>query len=71
MVKINPWKMLSPHIIFVAAICLFVQANAIRFYLEPNGQKCLKEELRAHVLVTGQYEVTEAPGQKIDYIVSF
>lgn len=37
--------------------------------LEPNTQKCLKEELQQNVLITGEFEVSEAPGQKIDYVV--
>nr|BAM18299.1 integral membrane protein, Tmp21-I [Papilio xuthus] len=37
--------------------------------LAPNTQKCLKEELHANVLVAGEYEVGEAPGQRVDYIV--
>lgn len=52
------------------AIFLIVQAHSIRFYLEPNSHKCLKEEVHANVLVTGEYEVTEAIGQKTDYVVS-
>ncbi|XP_049877615.1 transmembrane emp24 domain-containing protein bai [Pectinophora gossypiella] len=43
--------------------------DAIMWSLAPNTQKCLKEELRANVLVAGDYEVTEAAGQRIDYIV--
>jgi len=37
--------------------------------LQPNTQKCLKEELQQNVPVIGDFEVSEAPGQKIDYIV--
>lgn len=37
--------------------------------LEPNTRKCLKEELQKNVLITGEFEVSEAPGQKIDYVV--
>lgn len=38
--------------------------------MEPNSQKCLKEELQQNVPVTGEFEVSEAPGQRIDYVVS-
>lgn len=39
------------------------------FNLEPNTQKCLRDEMQAHQLVLGEYEITDAPGQKIDYVV--
>lgn len=44
--------------------------QGIMWSLAPNTQKCLKEELHANVLVAGEYEVGEAPGQRVDYIVS-
>lgn len=44
--------------------------HAIMFKLEPNKQKCLKDELHAHQLVMGEYEVTDVPEQKIDYVVN-
>ncbi|CAK1583322.1 unnamed protein product [Parnassius mnemosyne] len=43
--------------------------HGIMWSLAPNTQKCLKEELHANVLVAGEYEVVEAPGQRVDYIV--
>ncbi|XP_041969021.1 transmembrane emp24 domain-containing protein bai isoform X2 [Aricia agestis] len=43
--------------------------SAIMWSLAPNTQKCLKEELHANVLVAGEYEITEAAGQRMDYIV--
>lgn len=46
-------------------------ADAIMWTLAPNTQKCLKEELHANVLVAGEYDVTEAPGQRVDYSVSY
>lgn len=45
-------------------------ANGIMWSLAPNTQKCLKEELHANVLVSGEYEVTEIQGQRVDYTVS-
>jgi len=44
-------------------------AQAIMFNLPPNTQKCLKEEMQAHQIVAGEYEVSTAPGQKIDYVI--
>jgi len=46
-----------------------VAVNCIMWKLEPNTHKCLKEELHQNVPVTGEFEVSEAPGQKIDYVV--
>lgn len=44
--------------------------DGIMWHLEPNTRKCLREELQSNVLVTGEYEVSEAYGQKVDYTVS-
>ncbi|KAJ6636787.1 Transmembrane emp24 domain-containing protein bai [Pseudolycoriella hygida] len=43
--------------------------SAIMFNLEPNTQKCLRDEMQAHQLVLGEYEISDAPGQKIDYVI--
>lgn len=40
------------------------------WHMEPNTQKCLREELQQNVPVTGEFEVSDAPGQRIDYVVS-
>jgi len=58
------------HIRAILAFFLIAHAHGIMFYLEPNSHKCLKEEVHANVLVTGEYEVSEAMGQKTDYVVS-
>ncbi|KAB0803648.1 hypothetical protein PPYR_00618 [Photinus pyralis] len=50
-------------------LTFLVSVNCIMWTQEPNSQKCLKEELQQNVLVLGEYEVSEAPGQKIDYVV--
>lgn len=49
---------------------LLAYAHCIRFYLDPNAMKCLKEEVQADVLVAGEYEVSETPSVKTEYIVS-
>lgn len=52
-------------------VALFVSCvQGIRFNLDPNSQKCLRDEMQAHQLVLGDYEISEAPGQTIDYVVS-
>jgi hypothetical protein len=58
----------TAQIITVTAI-LVTSVNGIMWKLQPNAQKCLKEELQSDVLVTGDYEVQGAPGQKVDYVV--
>ena len=53
----------------LALILLIADVQCLMFNLEPNGNKCLKEEVQANVIVTGEYEVSDAPGQHVDYIV--
>lgn len=55
--------------VLIALFCATVKVDCIMWNLEPNTQKCLKEELQKNVLVTGEFDVSEAPGQKVDYIV--
>lgn len=55
----------------VGATALFQTAQAIMFGLEPNTQKCLKDDMQGNQIVAGEYEVTGAPGQKINYVVRF
>ncbi|XP_044730196.1 transmembrane emp24 domain-containing protein bai [Chrysoperla carnea] len=61
--------MVTKQLYLLLATCIIIQVQGIMFYLEPNAQKCLKEELHAHILVSGEYDVTEVAGQKIDYVV--
>ena len=57
------------HILCVLlALCLSC-SDALRFHLPPNTKKCLKEEIHKDVLVTGEYEMSEAPGQKTTLLV--
>ncbi|XP_017769229.1 PREDICTED: transmembrane emp24 domain-containing protein bai [Nicrophorus vespilloides] len=56
------WKV---GLLLCSALCV----NGIMWKLEPNTHKCLKEELHQNVLVTGEFGVSEAPGQKVDYVV--
>lgn len=51
-------------------VTYFVSVDCIMWNLEPGTRKCLKEELQQNVPVVGEFEVSEAPGQTIDYIVS-
>uniref|UniRef100_A0A224XKH7 Putative emp24/gp25l/p24 family of membrane trafficking n=1 Tax=Panstrongylus lignarius TaxID=156445 RepID=A0A224XKH7_9HEMI len=53
---------------FLVIICI-LEVNSIMFHLNPNSQKCLKEELRKEELILGEFEVSSVPGQKVDYVV--
>lgn len=56
---------------YLCAVILssIISTKCIMWHLEPNSQKCLREELQQNVPVTGEFEVSEAPGQKVDYVV--
>ncbi|XP_059058242.1 transmembrane emp24 domain-containing protein bai [Achroia grisella] len=56
------------YLLFVLSV-FWHGSEGIMWSLAPNTQKCLKEELHANVLVAGEYEVTEAAGQRIDYVI--
>lgn len=45
------------------AVCL-TSIDALMFHLSPNTRKCLKEEIHKDKLVTGDFELSESPGQK-------
>ncbi|XP_053661048.1 transmembrane emp24 domain-containing protein bai [Anopheles marshallii] len=53
----------------VLVVSTFPRTNAIMFRLGPNTQKCLRDEMQGNQIVAGEYEITNAPGQKIDYVV--
>lgn len=59
--------------IFICALTILgyiCPLHGVMFHLAPNTQKCLKEDIQANQLVMGEYEVSDVPGQIIDYIVS-
>jgi len=53
----------------VFCLCL-TDVNSLMFHLSPNTKKCLREEIHKDVLVTGDFELSDAPGQKTDLSVS-
>lgn len=57
------------HVFFVLTLCL-VSIECLMFNLGANQRKCLKEEIHKDVLVTGEYELSDAPGQKANLRVS-
>lgn len=44
--------------------------QSIRFKLLSDSRKCIKDEVHKDVLVLGQYELSAAPLQKTDILVS-
>lgn len=50
--------------IIIVVACLAHVTSSIRFFSSPGIKKCLKEEIHKNVLVTGEYELNDAPGQK-------
>lgn len=44
--------------------------HGIRYTHLPNTQKCFRDEVQAHQLTVIEFEVSDAPGQRIDYVVS-
>jgi len=56
--------------IFLLVTILVISVDSIMFHLQPNGKKCLKEEIHKDVLVTGEFEVNEVAGQKVDLMVT-
>lgn len=62
------------HSLFVSVFLLlpFVipDVDSLMFHLPPNQKKCLREEIHKDVLVTGAYELSEAPGQKTNLAVT-
>lgn len=44
--------------------------STIRFDLQPNTKKCLKEEMRKNLLAVGEYEVSSLPGTNVDFHIT-
>lgn len=57
------------NVSFILLNFIFLTGECLRFNISPNQKKCLKEEIHKDVLVTGEYEISEAPGQKASLTV--
>jgi len=57
-------------LVFVITTLITPHVDSLRFHLQPQTKRCLKEEMRKDVLVTGEYELSEAPGQRTDLMVT-
>lgn len=49
---------------------LVEETRSIRFDLQPNTKKCLKEEMRKNLLAVGEYEVSSLPGTNVDFQIT-
>jgi len=56
--------------VYLLVFIVTTEAESLMFHLQPNTQKCLKEEIHKDVLVTGEYEISEAQNQKVDLTVT-
>ena len=54
----------------VLLLASLVSVESVMFYLPANSKRCLKEEIHKDVLVTGEYALSEGPGQKSNLRVS-
>lgn len=53
------YRLSSIYVLLVfVAVC-----HGLMFQVQPNQKKCIKEEIHKDVLVTGEYELSEAPEQ--------
>uniref|UniRef100_U5EYG5 Putative emp24/gp25l/p24 family of membrane trafficking n=1 Tax=Corethrella appendiculata TaxID=1370023 RepID=U5EYG5_9DIPT len=60
----------APINLVILVIVLYIsRVECIMFHLEPNTQKCLRDEMQANQLIAGDYEITHIPGQRVDYII--
>ncbi|KAF7991249.1 hypothetical protein HCN44_002811 [Aphidius gifuensis] len=55
--------------VVVTLLLVIVNVQGISWRMDPNGLRCLKEEMQGNVLVVGEYDVSEAPGQRMDFVV--
>jgi len=57
-------------IVILSLALLSFEVYGLMFDLQPNGRKCLREEVQKDALVTGEYEISEVPGQRTDLKVT-
>lgn len=65
--------MMKPSVVsqFLLLVLAATFCDAFRFHLPPDSRKCLKEEIHKNVLVTGEYELSEAHNLKTHLTVSY
>jgi len=68
--NVHSYKM-DVHQLLMVLLGLWVAgADSLMFYLQPAAKKCLKEEIHKDVLVTGDYDLSDAGDQKTNLIVT-
>lgn len=68
--KCTPSQTVAGLVVVLTILLLPLFAHCLRFHLPPNTKRCLKEEMRKDVLVTGEYQLGESVGVRTDLIVS-
>lgn len=56
--------------IILSLSLIALEVYGLMFDLPPNGRKCLREEVQKDVLVTGDFGISEVPGQRTDVMVT-
>lgn len=51
-----------PVVLIFLSTLFPIATEALRFYVPANEKKCLKEEIHKNVVLTGEYEMTDAVG---------
>uniref|UniRef100_A0A6G1SPT6 Transmembrane emp24 domain-containing protein bai n=1 Tax=Aceria tosichella TaxID=561515 RepID=A0A6G1SPT6_9ACAR len=60
------WSYLTILVVFIT----IQYVDSIRFDLQPNARKCLKEEMRKNLLAVGEYEVSSLAGTTVDFQIT-
>ncbi|KAL4237449.1 Transmembrane emp24 domain-containing protein 10 [Mactra antiquata] len=58
------------HTCLILLFVCIANVDSLMFNLPPNQKKCLREEIHKDVLVTGEYELSDGPGQKTNLAVT-
>lgn len=69
-IKIYRLETLISPITFLLVVFLINETLSIRFDLQPNSKKCIKEEMRKNLLAVGEYEVSSLPGTSVDFQIT-
>jgi len=69
------WTQLLTQLYYWSVVILMISmlsstVESLRFHLQPNTKRCLKEEMRKDVLVTGEYTLSDNTGQRTDLSVT-
>ena len=68
--KIHGLFLYLQAIALILLVSPFERTGSIRFDLQPNSRKCLKEEMRKNLLAVGEYEISSLPGTIVDFTIT-